>query len=346
MRSLLCVCALSLSTFACGGGEPEPQTPAQTPAPIETTPAPVASQAPSAPEKTEAEKKAEQLAADRAKMTADHDKEMARFTPELRAGVKTLADKAYASPKAAWKAILASPHRQPDSAERDAQRHPQETLEFFGLKPTQQVLEYGPGGGWYTELLAPFLAKKGKLSVTNGDPKGPKEERSTYYAERVALLLQTAPELYGAVGVETIDGKAPKLTGSYDAILVMRGLHGMVNNDTLGAWLSAFHGALKPKGKLCIEQHRAAPNADVKEASKKGYLPQEWVIAEIEKAGFKLEAKSEINANPKDTKDYPEGVWALPPTLQRGDKDRAALAAIGESDRMTLRFVKKEKLGF
>ena len=116
----------------------------------------------------------------------------------------------------------------------------------------------------------------------------------------------------------------------------------MANAGTLDAWLAQFHKALKPKGVLGIEQHRAAANADPVESSKKGYLPEAWVIQKVEAAGFKLAGKSEINANPKDTKDHPNGVWALPPTLQVPEQDRAKFAAIGESDRMTLKFVKVE----
>jgi predicted methyltransferase len=157
-------------------------------------------------------------------------------------------------------------------------------------------------------------------------------------------MLETSPELYGKVQTVVVDGKAPKLgmDGKLDEALVIRGLHGMVNNGSLDAWLTEIHTALKPKGVLGIEQHRAKEGSDAKESSKKGYLPEKWVIETIEAKGFKLAAKSEINANPKDTKDYPEGVWALPPTFERGDKDKAALTAIGESDRMTLRFVKVE----
>ncbi len=332
---------LSSVTGACGGIQPAAQPPVTFTTPTE--PSADAGAPASADDKTKAAGAA-QLEADRTKMKTDHEKELARFTPELRAHAKALAAKDYPSGKAAITAIAKSAHRQPGSAERDAQRHPIETLDFFGFKTNQTVFEYGPGSGWYTELLAPALAKKGKLVVNNGDPKGPKDQRSTYYAERVAALLDTSPELYGKVQTVFVDGKVPKLgmDGKLDSALVVRGLHGMVNNGTLDAWLTEIHAALKPKGVLGIEQHRAKEGADARESSKKGYLPEKWVIDSIEAKGFKLAAKSEINANPKDTKDYPEGVWALPPSLERGDKDKAAMLAIGESDRMTLRFVKVE----
>jgi predicted methyltransferase len=123
-------------------------------------------------------------------------------------------------------------------------------------------------------------------------------------------------------------------------ILVFRELHNMVQGKRLEAWLAAFHQALKPHGVLGIEQHRAAPGANPEVSSKEGYLPEKWVIETIEAAGFKLAGKSEVNANPRDTRQHPEGVWTLPPSYALGDKDRARYAAIGESDRMTLKFFK------
>lgn len=317
--------------------------------PATTAPAPAPAETAKAPEPTpEEKKKAEalkELEKDRAKMKADHEAEKARWTPELRAEAKAIADKAFPSGKAAVQAAVANKARKPGNVERDKFRHPVETLEFFGFKPTMTVLEYGPGEGWYTEILAPALAKKGKLLATNGDPNGPAEERSTFYAERFKLFLERAPELYGKVETVTIDSKAPKLghDGTVDLALVMRGLHGMVNAGKLDEWLAAIHASLKPNGVLGIEEHRAPADANALESSKKGYLPEKWVIEHIEAAGFKLAGKSEVNANPKDTKDYADGVWTLPPTLKLGDKDREKYVAIGESDRMTLKFTKVNK---
>jgi predicted methyltransferase len=298
----------------------------------ETAPPPAAAPAP-APSAIDQE---------RAQFKAEHDAEVARFTPELHAQAKALAERTYPSLRAGLPPILKSAHRQPGNAERDAQRHPLQTLELMGVTPKQTVLEYGPGEGWFSELLAPLLAKQGKLLATSADPNGPADLRPTLYAQRYQWFLETAPEIYGKVQLAIYDPKAPSLPadGSVDTVLVFRGLHGMVNQGTLQAWLSAFHGALKDKGVLGVEQHRAKPDADPLVSAKQGYLPEAWVVSEIEKAGFKLVKKSEINANPKDTKDYAEGVWALPPTYRLGDVDRAKYAAIGESDRMTLRFEK------
>ena len=340
--------AFTLVAVACGGA-PEPVSPPPPPPPAPVAPAapaptpePVAVAPQPTPEELKKEKDRKELEADRQKLTADNAAELARLTPELRTQAKTLAEKSYGTARSALTAALASQHRKPGNAERDASRHPLETLEFFGLKPSSVVLESGPGEGWYTELLAPVLAKKGKLYVTMTDPNGPKEERNSYYGERTKLFLGRLPEAYGKVEPITIDPKAPKLglESKLDLVILMRGAHGMYNNKTLDLYLAEYHRALKPNGVLGIEQHRAAPNANPDESSKQGYLPEAFLIQKVEGAGFKLAAKSEINANPKDTKDYPEGVWALPPTLRLGDKDREKYVAIGESDRMTLRFVK------
>lgn len=338
----------SFLAWACGGTTEPASAPqpiaesgvAVAPSPAVAVPAPVPA-APSAEEQKQAEEK-KKLEDDFAKLEADQQTELARLTPELRKTGKALADKAYPNLKAALTAALASPHRKPGNSARDGQRHPQETLEAFGIKPTQTVLEYGPGEGWYTELLAPVLAKNGKLLVTTSDASGPKDQRSTFFGLRTKYFLEKLPEVYGKVEPVTVDSKAPKLAldGKLDAVLLIRGAHGMYNNKVLGAWLSEFHRALKPKGVLGIEQHRAAAGKSPDETSKHGYLSEAFVIEQVEAAGFKLAAKSEINANPKDTKDYPEGVWSLPPTLREGDKNRDQYLAIGESDRMTLKFVK------
>jgi predicted methyltransferase len=158
--------------------------------------------------------------------------------------------------------------------------------------------------------------------------------------------LEKLPEVYGKVVPVLVDSKAPKLglDGKMDAVMLFRGAHGMHNNKMLGVWLAEINRALKPKGILGIEQHRAAPGQNPDEASKRGYLPEAFVIEQVEAAGFKLAARSEVNANPKDTKDYPEGVWSLPPTLREGEKNKDKYLAIGESDRMTLKFVKVKDL--
>jgi len=333
---------------ACGGDPPEVKAP-PPPASVVEPPPPAPEAPPPKPEPTaEEKKKAEQLEAlqkDRAKMEADHKKDVERWTPELKAEAKALADKAFPSGKDAIKAVMASKIRKPGDADRDRHRHPAETLEFFGFKPTMTVLEFGPGEGWYTELLAPSLAKKGKLVVTNGDPNGPIEERSTFYAQRFKLFLDTSPEAFGKIETVAVDNKSPKLPqeGTVDMVFLARELHGMVQQNKMTEWLGEMHKALKPNGVLAVEQHRAKADAVAEDSAKKGYLPEKWVIEKIESAGFKLAGKSEINANAKDTKDYADGVWTLPPSYRLGDKDKEKYSAIGESDRMTLKFTKVAK---
>ena len=347
IRPLVLVAVPAL-VLACGETPPPPPA---TPPPAHTvestaatTAAPPATAAPAEPtpeEKKKAEDK-KALEKDRAEWKAKHDTEVARWTPELHAEVKKLTDKTFPSGKAAIQAMMASKHREPRNVERDKARHPAETLEFFGFKPNMTVLDVGPGEGWYTELLAPALAKQGKYFGTGGNPNGPEDERPTFYAQRFKQFLETSPEAYGKVEMLVVNGKAPSLgkENTFDMILVMRGVHGMVNNKAWDTWLDEFHKALKPGGVLGIEEHRAKAGANVEEVAKKGYVPQDFVIESAQKHGFKLAGKSEINANAKDTTDHPEGVWTLPPTLKLGDKDREKYVAIGESDRMTLKFVK------
>jgi predicted methyltransferase len=322
--------------LACGAKTTDPAPAAPEPAAAPAPPEP-------SPEDKKKAEEAKKLEEDRAKMKADHEADVARWTPELRAEAKAVADRSYPTPRAAIKAALAAKYREPGHAERDQYRHPQQTLEFIGFKPNQTVLEYGPGEGWYTELLAPMLAKKGKLIITSANPNGAPEERSTLAGERTKLFLEQAPELYGKVQTALIDQKVPALDldGQVDLVILFRGLHGMVNGGSLDGWLAAFHKALKPKGLLGIEQHRAKADAKPEESAKQGYLPEAWVIQKVEAAGFKLAGKSEANSNPKDTKDYPDGVWTLPPSFKLGEKDHEKYAAIGESDRMTLKFVRK-----
>ncbi|NUQ72283.1 MAG: class I SAM-dependent methyltransferase [Polyangiaceae bacterium] len=352
MRNRLLAIALPAALAACGPATPEPSTSDSPPPAVTAAPPPATTPAatpPPAPEPTAEEKKkaeaARQLAEDRAKMDADMKAESERWTPEIRAEAKKLAEAKPTSLKSALEAALKAKYRKPGNADRDKYRHPVETLTFFGLTPKMTVIEWGPGEGWYTELLAPTLATQGKLIVTTADPNGPPDQRSTFYGERLKRFLDHAPELYGKVDRIVVDSKAPKLgvEGKADMVLVIRAMHGMYRDKILDGFLGEVFKALKPGGVLGVVQHRANPDANPDEAAKKGYLPEPVVIKTVEAAGFKLSGKSEVNANPKDTKDYEEGVWALPPTLRMKDKDRQKYLDIGESDRMTLKFVKPKK---
>jgi len=288
-------------------------------------------------------KDAEEAAADLRKAQEESQVEIKRWTPDLHKKAAALAAKKFPSAKAALQAIVASPHRLPGNSKRDRYRHPVETLTFFGIQPSMTVVEVGSGGGWYTELLAPLLTREGKLVAMTFDPKGSLDSERTVTAMRLQMFLGKSPELFDKVSLAIVD---PPRTielgppGSADLAVAAREMHNWQRSGQIDAYLAAVHSVLKDGGKFGVEQHRAAPGGKAEETAEKGYLPEEWLIKKVEAAGFKLEEKSEVNANPKDTKDYEQGVWTLPPTYALGDKDKAKYTAIGESDRMTLRFVK------
>jgi predicted methyltransferase len=238
--------------------------------------------------------------------------------------------------------------RSADAKERDSQRHPVEALEFWGLKPGMTILEVQPGGGWWTEILAPYArANQGKFYATAADLADPKLSEGAK-KNRADFAAKYADEkVYGKVNlVDWGDNAAPLPADKFDFVLLARGLHGWVRGGSAEKNLAKIFQATKPGGVLAIEQHRAKAGQDPSVFN--GYLDENYVISLVEKAGYKLAGKSEINANPKDTKDHPFGVWTLPPTRQssEGGKpvdptfDRARYDAIGESDRMTLRFEK------
>jgi predicted methyltransferase len=241
---------------------------------------------------------------------------------------------------AALNNALAGTWRDPANAARDQYRHPRETLEFFGLKPNMTVVQLWPGSGWYTEILAPVLREHGQLIDAAVPPKGDSESDGTV---RYLAKLKADPDVYGKVKVidfspsAKLDLGAP---GSADMVLTFRNLHNWQGRDQLDAVFQSAFKVLKHGGVFGVEEHRAAAGKTVDQTYKTGYMPVDYVIQEAEKAGFRLAGQSEVNANPKDTKDYPQGVWTLPPTYTLGDKDKARYAAIGESDRMTLKFVK------
>ena len=238
-------------------------------------------------------------------------------------------------------------HRSDKNKARNKYRHPIATLSFFGLKEDMTVLEIAPGGGWYTEVLAPAMRDTGVYIAGSYDTKV-KDQPKYRYGQHDALLKQIKDqsELYDQIKVATYsppESRALWEHNSVDLVLTFRSSHGWVRGGIIDDVYSDFFKVVKPGGTLGVVQHRAPEGGDVLEWAKKGYVPESRIIQAAEKAGFVLDAKSDINANPKDLKDHEKGVWRLPPTLSLGDQDRDNYLRIGESDRMTLRFKKPAK---
>jgi predicted methyltransferase len=237
--------------------------------------------------------------------------------------------------------VLAGSWREASNKARDQYRHPKETLDFFGLKPGMSLIEITPAGGWYAEILAPFLKGNGAYTAAIVTPKK-KEGEDAQDMDALHKKFAGDADEYGDAKFVEFDSKAPNFgpDNSADMVVTFRNVHNWVMADTAPLMFKAFFNVLKPGGVLGVTDHRAAAGADLEKIKRTGYLPEDFVIKLATDAGFKLEGKSEINANPKDTKDYPEGVWTLPPSFALKDKDHDKYAAIGESDRMTLKFVK------
>lgn len=241
-------------------------------------------------------------------------------------------------------AAVAAPTRTATNVERDKYRHPAETLAFFGVKPTDKVVEIWPGAGWYTEILAPYLRDRGQLTVVS--PSGRP-------SEGIAKKLDANPAAYGKVlraNFPSNLGGTPPAPGSADVVVTFRNVHnwrmGYMAADKADYSEAAFReifAMLKPGGVLGIEDHRMPENMDSAKEMSSGYIKVSTIKALAAKAGFQFAGESQVNANARDTHDYPKGVWTLPPTFAEKDVDRAKYAAIGESDRMTLKFVKPRK---
>ena len=237
----------------------------------------------------------------------------------------------------ALKAAIAGSHRSPANVARDAHRHPYETLTFFGIKPNMTVVELVPSGGWYTEILAPYLRDKGKL-IGAGQPVD-----TDRYGMRFKQKLDSNPAVYDKVAIGLFNPPSQydiAKPNSVDMVLTFRNVHNWMGHgdDNVKLAFKKMFEVLKPGGVLGVTDHRLPESMPAD--PKSGYVHQSYVIKMAESAGFKLAAKSEINANPKDTANHKGGVWALPPTLANKDVDREKYLAIGESDRMTLKFVK------
>lgn len=243
--------------------------------------------------------------------------------------------------------LAESEHRSSGHKARNVYRNPVETLQFFGLNADMSVLEIWPGHGWYTEILAPFLKDQGKLTLAqfSRNDGSLKDERSIFWArvsERLEQRIAEEADYFGTPEMIELDPPVfyPAVSEQFDLVLTFRNAHIWNEDGHLFATLQSIFQALKPGGVLGMVEHRAARLSDISSSAVEGYLDEAYVIQAAELAGFSLVASSELNANPADSKNYPKGVYALPPTLAMGQVNKAQYLAIGESDRMTLKFVK------
>lgn len=241
--------------------------------------------------------------------------------------------------------IIGGEHRSAANQARDVYRHPLDTLLFFGLRNDMHVVEIAPGGGWYTEIIAPYVNERGQYYGAGADAESPQESVRAGVASFKAKLAEH-PELYGkAIVTELAPSRKTAIApaGSADLVLTFRNVHNWLAAGTADQVFAAMYQALKPGGILGVVEHRGKAEVAQDPKAKSGYVNEAYVIDLAKKAGFELVEKSEINANPQDTKDYEGGVWTLPPTLRLKEQDRERYLAIGESDRMTLKFVKPIK---
>ncbi len=249
------------------------------------------------------------------------------------------AHSASSAPDPALAAAVASPARTIAFRARDGARHPTEELTFFGLHPSMTAVELWPGGGYWTEILGPYLKDQGRYYVALPPPGDPEEDRGV---ARWRARMAAEKDRLGALQ-ETILGKghydiAPP--GSADLVVTFRNLHNWMYDGYANEALKACLRALKPGGILGVEDHRGPANEPQDPRAKNGYVRQDYAIDLAQKAGFEFVGSSEINANPRDTKHWVDGVWTLPPTLSQGAKDRARYLAIGEADNFVLKFRK------
>ena len=245
--------------------------------------------------------------------------------------------------------LAQSAQRSAENIQRNQYRHPDATLAFFGLEKGMSVLEVWPAHGWYTEILAPFLKDSGQLTLAQfrHNDGSLKNERSIFWARvsaKLAERIEQESEYFGNPAMIELDPPllTPQPNDAFDMVLTFRNAHIWNEDGNLFATLQSLYQALKPGGILGMVEHRAARLSDIASSAVDGYLDEAYLIQAAEQAGFTLVATSEINANPLDTKNYPKGVYALPPTLAMGNYNKQEYLAIGESDRMTLKFIKPQ----
>ncbi|MCV6613681.1 MAG: methyltransferase [Cellvibrionaceae bacterium] len=240
--------------------------------------------------------------------------------------------------------LLDSEHRSEANRARDQYRNPAETLDFFELAPEQTVVEIWPGGGWYAEILAPYIKGKGTYYAAHFDPNS----GVNYFSRSLAKFkdkMQAEPEVYGETKLSAFfpPNSANTVKGEADRVLTFRNVHNWMKAGYAEKAFAEFYAMLKPGGILGVVEHRAKPGTSLEDMTKSGYVTEDHVLDLAKQAGFKFLAASEINANDKDGAKHPKGVWTLPPRLALGEQDQAKYKAIGESDRMTLKFIKPAK---
>ncbi len=246
-----------------------------------------------------------------------------------------------------WEQALNGPQRTPAYSNRDVYRHPQQTLQFFEVTPASTVVEIWPGGGWYTEILAPLLRDEGRLYAAHF----PSESGVAYYDKsRAAFVAKLAADSASYSQVEIRELSPPGKTAisplaSADTVLTFRNVHNWLKAGNAEGVFAAMYASLKPGGVLGVVEHRAKPGTSLEDMIQSGYVTEQQVKDLALGAGFEFVAASEVNANPKDTARHPKGVWTLPPSLRLADQDPAKYLAIGESDRMTLKFLKPVEVG-
>lgn len=241
--------------------------------------------------------------------------------------------------------IVDAEHRDTAFKSRDRYRNPIETLEFFGVDADMSVGEIWPSGGWYAEILAPYLREEGQyyaIGFSTVAERTPQWRKTM--VKKLAAKFAAHPEVYDraiVTGLSVPEDVAIAPEGSLDRVLTFRNVHNWMKGGYADGVFTAMYKALKPGGLLGVVEHRANPDTAYADMLKSGYVSEAEVIRLAQKAGFELLAKSEINANPADTKNHPKGVWTLPPSLRLGEQNRNKYLAIGESDRMTLKFIKR-----
>lgn len=240
--------------------------------------------------------------------------------------------------------VIDDPDRPAAQSARDDQRNPFETLQFFGLQPEMTVVEISPSGGWYTEILGPYLKDNGQLIAAHWNMDG--DNVPDFYIRIRGQFEERIADTDRFGNIQIVAFDPPELTwlgepGSADMVLTFRNVHSYKRAGTFGDVLDAAHAVLKPGGVLGVVGHRLPEDREQDPEARSGYVHQSWVVAMAESHGFRLDASAEINANPRDTADHPSGVWSLPPGLREGEETADHFRAIGESDRFTLRFVKR-----